>query len=138
MLQVYHQRGCKSLPSLDVFRKRLAPVLLEYSYLVDKVENPAALGVVGWPSGVLQQCSGCWGGGGAQQGEREPLHDLHVDCCFKLPHLRNDKLPDQNLKPANSLFLWLVTKCVRLRTMPECQTCAQTWTKPALTSRRPT
>lgn len=74
------------LISKDVFRQRLGVALLEFDYLCCCLEDVSNLDVANWPgTGPLPQCGGCW-----QAGPGRPLHEVHVDFCFKLNHLRRE------------------------------------------------
>lgn len=70
----------------DTLRQLLGGAVRQYAYLRCYVEDPANLGVEGWPnSGPVAQCGGCW-----KAAEGVSLQDVHFDCCFKLNHLQRE------------------------------------------------
>ena len=96
IMRVHEENGCLEPLSWDSFRKRLAVAVIEYGFLLHKIDDMQQLGADDYPSGLLSECGGCWLAG--QSGTVSVLHcgmpfwlALHPKCsnarCKCLPFL---------------------------------------------------
>lgn len=61
LMRMHAYAGCGDVPlSWDTLRKRLADAVREYGFLTAALADMKALGVEGYPSGLLSECGGCW------------------------------------------------------------------------------
>lgn len=100
---------CPTPLNTDTFRRQLSSVVLEYGYLLCHTRDMVAMGVQGFPTGLLSQCGGCWeitSKPGSEQQQPQPLHSTLVDYNFKLPLLQSvaDKSGNLDALPPNHKY----------------------------------